>query len=74
MNEPNVPQMNAAKTLYPTSERYTGVASRADGAGGQTVIPQAIGCVCRCIRIPFLGRRCFKCCAFPPGCRVTSSC
>lgn len=70
----NMPGFNAQASLYRTSERYTGATSQANGIGGQAVVPQQFGCRCvsPCIRIPFLGRRCVRCCIFPPGCRVSS--
>jgi len=40
----------------------------------KAVVPQQVGCVCKCIKIPFLGKRCARCCLFPPGCKVVSSC
>ena len=45
-----------------------------EGLAGLAVIPQQFGCICRCFTIPFLGRRCYRCCLFPPGCRRVSSC
>ena len=69
-----IPQFTAEVSLYNKGEPYRNAVVGTGHVSGQTVIPQALGCVCRCVNIPLLGKRCAKCCVWPPGCKITSSC
>jgi hypothetical protein len=68
-----IPGFAAETSLYRTSEHYK-MEGAVEALAGLAVIPQQFGCICRCFTLPFIGRRCYRCCIWPPGCRRVTSC
>ena len=70
----SLPKFTAEVSLNNRAWQYRNLGVGTGQAGSQAVIPQAWGCVCRCVTIPLLGRRCARCCIWPPGCSIRTSC
>ena len=70
-NTREMPGFTAEASLYSVQKPYHNADSGMEGAGSESVIPQAFGCRNIGPCIPFIRKR-LRCCAFPPSCKMVS--